>query len=81
MRGITQIIATILLLMIAIAIIGFSYIFLSGIMSESSQETETQLFTSANIAGDCIRIENINDNEIYVRKCGLSNTTSLEIYI
>ena len=43
MKGIAPIVATILMLLIVVAIVGFVYTFFSGMAGTTAEETETQL--------------------------------------
>ncbi|HLD49113.1 MAG TPA: right-handed parallel beta-helix repeat-containing protein [archaeon] len=72
MRGITPLIAIILLLMITIAIAGFGYVFFSGISGKAGDEAGEQIEQKTYILGEDFDIENVNSYQVYIRNRGKS---------
>lgn len=81
MRGISAIIVTILLLMISVSLASFGYIFLTQVMSETTQagtEAVEQMSTSL-LAG--MKIDSMTSNTIYIRNTGKVDLTNFAVYI
>jgi len=81
MRGITAIIAVILLLMISIAITGFAYFFLIGTVQTATNETSTQLQQQTNIIGESFAVEAVDKNKVIIRNKGITEIKNLKFYV
>ena len=85
MKGITPVIATILLLLIVIAIVGYSFGFFQKIFQSSSDASQKQVDATVKQVGQSIRIESIGNSgqDIYIRNSGGSalTTTSIRTYV
>ena len=69
-KGITPVVAIILLLMITIAVIGFAFGFFQTLLSSSGAASETQLQDTTNMLGKSVRIDGISSTGIVVRHSG-----------
>jgi flagellin-like protein len=80
-RGITPVIAVILLLLVTIAITGFAFLFFSRIASTSGRqiENETQYFVQQ--SGVRFAIESVGDNTAYIRNLGTSDIVNPAVYV
>jgi len=83
MKGISAVIATILLLLIAIAIIGFAFGFFQRIFTGSSAAVENQTGQLTGQLGTSVRIESASGRFILLRNTGTStiDTTSVAVYL
>lgn len=79
MKGITAVIAIILLLLITISMVGFAFVWFQRVAQISTDTATTQLTTQLNATGQKILIDNIATNgNITLRHAGSSSTdTSL----
>ena len=82
-KGITPIIAIILLMMITIALAGFTYIWLQGVFKTSSNNTKTQLEQQQRSMMKTIRIDSATSGtgELAIRNTGSESITSNEIAV
>ena len=82
MKGITPIIAIVLLLMITIALVGFAFVFFSRTLSGSANATEAQLQQQMRSMTGSVTIENVNGDKVYIRNSGNTdiNSAGLAIY-
>ncbi len=69
-KGITPVIAIILLLLITISIVGFSFMFFQRTTETASQSGEEQLKQQTASAGTQLRIEGASGNKVYIRNVG-----------
>jgi len=83
MRGITAIIAVILLLMISIAIVGFAYFFLTGVVQTATNETSTQLEKQTSTFGESFAVESVNGYQVVIRNRGTAplKNSSISFYL
>lgn len=83
MKGITPVIATIMLLLITISLVGFAYTWFStiwqGVATSTQNATETQIRTM----GQKVVIDNAASGNIVVRNAGTYNIpwSSMTVYI
>lgn len=70
MKAISAIIATIMLLMISVALIGVFYVFSSGIATTSTSAAGEQTSQITAQLSMCMKIDNIYKNQITLRNCG-----------
>ncbi len=81
MRGVSEVIAIILILMITISLAGLAYMFMSPTMSDvtSSAASTVDMTTSSMLTS--FTIESIDIAKVYVRNTGQSALTSLSVYV
>ena len=72
-KGITDIIAVVLLLMITISLVGFAWIWLQRAAGSTMEATTTGLEAQQQTAGKIIRIDNIDstNGNVTVRNIGI----------
>jgi FlaG/FlaF family flagellin (archaellin) len=83
MKGITPIIGTILLLIISIAIVGFVFGFLSGIVGTSSEEASESMghiieSMATRFTVDCV---DVTGDNLYIRNTGTYTISDLTVYV
>ena len=76
MKAITPVVGTILLLLIAVVMVGFSFGFFSGILQSTSNETETEIKSQTQKFGQSFKLDNVNKNEITIRNIGIVDLPS-----
>ncbi|MCX6818693.1 MAG: hypothetical protein NT129_01700, partial [Candidatus Aenigmarchaeota archaeon] len=83
MKGITPVIATILLLLITISMVGFAFVWFSGMFGNIATSTENATNAQMMQMGQKINIESAKTNNIAVRNVGNYNisSTSLSVYV
>ena len=83
-KGITPVVAIILLLIITIVIVGFSFTIFQGVVSTSGDRTENATQTAATAFSTCANIEAVDTatRRVYVRNCGSGdlNTATLALF-
>lgn len=79
MKGITPVIAIVLLLMITISMVGFAFIWFTRVTELASQKTETQLGEQLKQAAMKIRIDSTATNSITIRNIGTETITGAQI--
>ncbi len=72
MKGITPVIAIVLLLMITIAMVGFAFVWFQGMWSQTAETTSSQIQAQQQAMLKTIVIDNVNcpGADIYVRNTG-----------
>ncbi|MFC2143396.1 hypothetical protein ACFLQN_03285 [Candidatus Aenigmatarchaeota archaeon] len=70
MKGIATTVSFILLLLVAITLSGSLFGFVNQISYQPQQVLEEQSIETEERLGRCLRVDNIDDNEIYIRNCG-----------
>jgi len=83
MKGITPVIAVILLLLITISLVGFAFIFFTRITETTSEQIDTQLEQQLLTQQQRVSIEAINRTHIFVRSTGTASIpgTSLVVFV
>ncbi len=83
MKGITPIIATILLLLIVIAIIGFAFGIFQRIATTAGQGGETQVRETTRQLSTLIRIDNAQGTALSIRNIGTTtiDSATLAVYV
>ena len=84
MKGISAVIATILLLLITVAIIGLAFGFFGRITSTTSTATENQTTEQVNKLNKQISIESASTTAVWIKNAGTSTingATELTVYI
>jgi len=80
-KGISAVIATILLLLIAIAITGFAFTFFSRTVETTSNATQSQLQQQTQQIGTLFSIEGVDKNQVFIRNKGATPLTGLAFYV
>jgi len=84
-KGITPVIAVILLLLITIAMVGFAFIWFGRVLTISTNATQAQLESQLSAQAKKISIDNINSalNTITIRNIGSQSVagTELALYV
>ena len=80
-KGITPIISVILLLLVAISITGFAFIFFGRAAETASQQAETELEHQASAIGERFAIESADRNKVYIRNLGTGELKNLNFYV
>jgi flagellin-like protein len=82
MKGITPVIALILLLVITIVIVGFTFTIFQSLVTTAGQSTERQTEQTTTLLSGCAEPEGVSGNVLYVRNCGTTSLdpTSLGVY-
>lgn len=87
MKGVTPIIAIILLLLITISLVGFTYVWFSRIQQQLASGVEQQTATQLKNQGTSVRIDSIDKAAspcgiVYVRNMGtqIAETAKLTVY-
>ncbi len=83
MRGITPVVAIILLLLITVSIVGFSFMFLSRTTQTSAQRGEQQLRNQTQTFVTSFSVESASGNLVYIRNRGTDpiSFSSLAFYV
>ncbi len=80
-KGITPVIAIILLLLITISMVGFAFVFFGRVTSTSGAQIENATQQLVQQAGARFAIEGYDKNHIYIRNTGNVPITSLAFYV
>ncbi len=82
-KGITPVIATILLLLITVSMTGISFVFFQRTAQTAAQSGEEQLQQQAVVGGTSFRIESTGPGKIYIRNLGsrVIHNASLAVFI
>ena len=85
MKGITPVIAIILLLLITISMVGFAFVWFQRVAQTATSGTESQLTNQLNTQSQTIAIDNVDDtnNNITLRHSGTVNmdTSQVSVYV
>ena len=81
MKGITPIIAIILLLMITIALAGFAFVFFTSSVESAAQGGEQQLQQQIDIIGENFAVEAIDNNKVLIRNKGATELKNMKFYV
>lgn len=83
-KGITDIIAIVLLLMITISMVGFAWMWLQRLTVSAQNTTQGQINTLSNVAGQQLKIDNVDKQggKVTLRNTGTSvvNLSTVGIY-
>ncbi len=84
-KGISEVVAVILLLLITVAIVGFAYVFFQRLQSTATNATSTQLNSQISQEAKTINIENMNPgaSTVYIRSNGPTapNSNEINLYV
>ncbi|MBI2578391.1 MAG: hypothetical protein HYW26_01640 [Candidatus Aenigmarchaeota archaeon] len=78
-KGITPVIAIILLLLITISMVGFAFVWFTRVSQISSERTESQLTEQLTQQEKKIRIDNAKSNTVTLRNIGTKDVASSEL--
>ncbi len=81
MRGVSEVIAIILILMITISLAGLAYMFMSTTMADVTSTAGSTVDTTTSSMLTSFRIESIDIAKVYVRNTGQNALTSLSVYV
>jgi flagellin-like protein len=81
MRGVSEVIAIILILMITISLAGLAYMFMSTTMSDVTSSAGSSVDTTTSSMLTSFTIESMDVAKVYVRNTGQSALTSLSVYV
>ncbi len=80
MKGVSEVIAIILILMITISLAGLAYMFMSTTMSDVTSSASSTVDTTTSSMLTSFVIESMSINKLYVRNTGQTSLTSLSVY-
>ena len=80
-KAITPVVATILLLLINVAVVGFTFTFFSGMLSTTTESSEEEISHQMIQMGELFRIENTNENNVSIRNTGTSVISGLAFFV
>lgn len=82
-KGITPVVALILLLLITIAVVGFASGFFQRVFSTSSEQAQEEIKKFSETSGQTFRIENAKGTSVTIRSTGSADIrgSSLSVYI
>ncbi len=81
MRGVSEVIAIILILMITISLAGLAYMFMSTTMSDVTSSAGSTVDTTTSSMLTSFTIESMDVAKVYVRNTGQNAWTSLSVYV
>ncbi len=81
MRGVSEVIAIILILMITISLAGLAYMFMSTTMSDVTSSAGSTVDTTTSSMLTSFIIESMDIAKVYVRNTGQNSLTSLSVYV
>lgn len=85
MKGITPVIAIILLLLITISMVGFAFVWFQRVAQQTQTSTESQLAEQLSQQGQKVSIDNVDDtnNNITLRHIGTvaTDTSKVTLYV
>jgi flagellin-like protein len=79
MKGITPVIAIVLLLLITISMIGFAFVWFGRVTSIVTNQTEEQLTGQTQQLAKTVRIEAVTSSQVTVRNTGTSTIAAGEL--
>jgi flagellin-like protein len=82
-KGITPVIAVILLLLITISMVGFAFVWFSRVTLLAQNATETRLGNVINQQEQTVRIDNVAGTEVTIRATGAQSipVSGLQVYV
>ncbi len=79
-KGITPVIAIILLLLITISMVGFSFVFFQRTTETAAQSGEEQMSQQLRLISSQIKIDNVGNGKIVVRNIGANSPDNIVLY-
>ena len=80
-KGISSVIAVILLLLVTISMVGFSFVFFSRTVGTATGSGEEQLSQQIQQIGTNFRLEGVDKNQVLIRNTGASSLAGLAFYV
>src|SRR3989338_665689 len=80
-EGITSVIAVILLLLITITMVGFSFVFFQRTTESTGQKTEENLQQQIKQTETRFAVVNVNENKVYIRNLGSSELKDMVFFV
>lgn len=82
-KGISEIVAVVLLLLVTIAIIGISFSWLMSTSQSAAGQTENETNTQTSRMTASFRVESVSSNMIYIRNTGTAalSAESLSVFV
>jgi len=81
MKGVSAVIATILILMITVSLAASAYIFFSSTLSATQQTGEKQIASTTQKLSTQFNVESVKGNTIYVRNNGIGDLANLTVFV
>ncbi len=81
MKGISEVVAVILLLLITISVIGFAFAFFQRIQTTAQQSGQQQLQQQTSAIGTSFNIESVDKNQVVIRNTGTQPLANLNFYV
>ncbi len=81
MRGVSEVIAIILILMITISLAGLAYMFMSMTMSDTTATASSTVSSTTKAMLKSFKIDSVHDNTIYLRNTGTLEIRDLSVYV
>lgn len=81
MRGVSYVIAIILVLMIAVAIAALGYVWIMATQTGLQETGGEAIQSTTTTFGTSFNFEGLDDNRIFIRNTGTSNLTQMALYI
>ncbi len=81
MKGVSEVIAIILILMITISLAGLAYMFMSTTMSDVTSSAGSTVDTTTSSMSTSFVIESISHGKVYVRNTGQDALTGFSVYV
>lgn len=81
MKGVSSIIAAILLLLITIVIIGFAFSFFSRVVQQPMSGAQQQLANQEKQYATTFRVDSVNNGTVYIRNTGTMPLTNIAFFV
>lgn len=81
MKGVSSVIAAILILLITIAIAAFAFAFFTRIIQLPASTAEQQLAGEKQQISSSFRIDNVNENQVFVRNTGTTQAANFAFFV
>ena len=81
MKGITPVISLILIIVLVCVLAALSFRFMTDVMDILGTKSKTAMVSEIEKITECVRIEGMNGNKIYLRNCGSTNLTDIYFYL
>lgn len=80
-KGITPVIAVILLLLVTISITGFAFMFFGRTAETAGGQVETELEKQTSAIGENFVVESVDSSKVYIRNLGTQELNNLNFYV
>ncbi len=81
MRGVSAIIATVLVLMISVSLVSVGYVFFTEVSGEAAEIVGKTAEKSLSSIGADMTVESVSGRNIYVRNTGRTNLSAFSVYV